>query len=149
MASGFTRRHFLQALSAATYLALSGTVGCAPFDRAPKASPSRAPKVRPLPNATLAPVWGVWVYRSRPDLSPPAAEVATRARDAAPGHIFVAPEEGGVGQGGSMIFDDRGEVVWFRPFGGTEGRAMNFGVQTYRGRAVLTWGETAGEYVIF
>jgi hypothetical protein len=26
---------------------------------------------------------------------------------------------------------------------------MSFGVQTYRGRDVLTWGETAGEYVIF
>src|SRR5919107_4570277 len=139
MASRFTRRHFFQALSAATYLALSGTVGCAPLDRAPKASPSRAPKVRPLPNASFAPAWGVWAFRSRPDLSPPAVAVVTRANDVSPGYIFVSPEEGGVGQGGSMIFDDRGEVVWFRPFGGTEGRAMNFGVQTYRGRAVLTW----------
>jgi hypothetical protein len=48
-----------------------------------------------------------------------------------------------------MILDDRGQVVWFRPLGGTDGRAMNFGVQTYRGEPVLTWGETAGEYVIF
>lgn len=26
---------------------------------------------------------------------------------------------------------------------------MNFGVQTYRGEPVLTWGETPGVYVIF
>ena len=48
-----------------------------------------------------------------------------------------------------MILDDSGQVVWFRPLQGTPGRTMNFKVQTYRGRAVLTWGETPGEYVIF
>jgi hypothetical protein len=94
-------------------------------------------------------VGGAWAFRSRPDLSPPAVEVATRAHDAAPGYIFVAPEEGGAAQGGSMILDDHGQVVWFRPLRATLGRAMNFEVQTYQGRAVLTWGETPGEYVIF
>jgi hypothetical protein len=117
--------------------------------RNPEAGPVRFPKVRPLKYASSAFVGGAWSFRTRPDLSPPAVEVAARARDTAPGHIFVAPEEGGAGQGGSMIFDDRGEVVWFRPLGGTHGRAMSFGVQSYRGRDVLTWGETAGEYVIF
>jgi hypothetical protein len=157
MASGFTRRRFLKALGGATFLALSSTVGCAPLERtrelrtlrSPKPSPLRYPNVRPLPNASPAPVGGSWIFRTRPDLSPPAVEVTTRARDAAQGHIFVAPEEGGSGQGGSMVFDDRGEVVWFRPLSGTQGRAMSFGIQTYRGEQVLTWGETAGEYVIF
>src|SRR5215217_6019966 len=32
---------------------------------------------------------------------------------------------------------------------GTSGRAMNFGMQTYCGEPVLTWGETPGGYVIF
>ena len=156
MASGFTRRRFLTALGAATYLALTSTVGCAPLERTrkpgslgtPKASPARVPNVRPLPNATFTPVWGVRVFRSRPDLSPPAVEVAIQAHDTASGYVFVSPEEGGAGQGGSMIFDDQGEVVWFRPLRDTQGRAMNFEVQTYRGEPVLTWGETAGEYVI-
>ena len=158
MASRFTRRRFLTALGAAAYLALSGPVGCAPLERTrkrssslrtPKASPVRFPKVQPLQDASSAPVGGVWAFRSRPDLSPPAVEVAIRAHDdTAPGYIFVAPEEGGSGQGGSMVFDDRGEVVWFRSLSGRHGRAMNFEVQTYRGRDVLTWGETAGEYVI-
>src|SRR5829696_2613375 len=157
MVPGFTRRRFLTALGTATYLALTNAAGCAPLERTskpkplrtPKESPVRVPNVRPLPNAAFAPVWGVWVYRSRPDLSPPAVEVAKKAHDAAPGHVFVAPEGGGAGQGGSMIFDDRGQVVWFRPLPETQGRAMSFGVQTYTGREVLTWGETAGEYVIF
>jgi hypothetical protein len=117
--------------------------------RTPKASPERLPEVRPLQDASSAPVGGAWAFRSRPDLSPPAVEVATRAHDTAPGYIFVAPEEGGAGQGGSMIFNDRGQVVWFRPFRAMQGRAMNLEVQTYRGRDVLTWGETPGEYVIF
>ena len=156
MAPGLTRRRFLTALGAAC-LALTGTVGCAPLElarklgplRTPKASPLRGPKVLPLPGASSSPVGGAWAFRTRPDLTPPAVEVNAQAHDTAPGYIFVAPEEGGAGQGGSMIFDDRGEVVWFRPLDAPHGRPMNFGVQTYRGEPVLTWGETAGEYVIF
>jgi outer membrane protein assembly factor BamB len=108
----------------------------------------RIPKVQPLPGVPSAPVGGAWAFRSRPDLSPPAVEVASRAHDAAPGYVFVAPEEARTGQGGTLILDDRGQVVWFRPLRGMRGRAMNLKVQTYRGRAVLTWGETPSEYVI-
>jgi hypothetical protein len=75
--------------------------------------------------------------------------VTKEANHTAPGYVFVAPEEGEVGQGGSLIIDDRGQVVWFRPLLDTSGRAMNFEVQTYRGKPVLTWGETPGQYVIF
>ena len=157
MSPRLTRRRFLTGLGAATYLVLANTVGCAPLERTrkprslhtPKASPLRFPRVQPLPNALSRPVDGAWVFRSRPDLSPPAVEVATSAHDAATGYIFVAPEEGGAAQGGSMIFDDQGQVVWFRPLRGTQVRTMNFEVQTYQGRDVLTWGETPGDYVVF
>ena len=143
--------------ASAVYLALTNTVGCEPLERSskvsplrtPKVSPLRTPKVWPLPNVSSAPAKGVWAFRSRPDLSPPAVDVVGQAHDTAPGYIFVAPEEGGAAQGGSMIVDDRGQVVWFRPLPGSYGRAMDFKVQTYRGRPVLTWGETPGEYVIF
>src|SRR5829696_6388797 len=159
MASGFTRRRFLTALGAAC-LALTNTAGCAPLERpskprslhTPKASPLRFPKVQPLPNASSTPVGGVWAFRSRPDLSPPAVEVATPAEDTAPGLIFLAPEAGGAAQGGSLILDDSGQVVWFRSLRhpiNPSSRVMNFEVQTYRGEQVLTWGETPGEYVIF
>jgi hypothetical protein len=52
-----------------------------------------------------------------------------------------------------MIVGDRGELVWFQPLSGKS--AMDFRVQTYRGRPVLTWwqgrfvrGWGQGEYVI-
>src|SRR5829696_9211459 len=114
MGSRFTRRRFLaKASAAAAYLALTGMVGCEPPQRSPKVGSSRTPRVKPLPGAPF-PRDGVWAFRSRPDLNPPAVEVATEARDdAAPGYIFVAPEKGGAGKGGSMIIDDRGQVVWF------------------------------------
>src|SRR5215212_9925351 len=118
MASRFTRRRFLTALGAA-YLALSSTVGCAPLERTrklrslrtPKPRPVRFPKVQPLQDASSAPVGGAWAFRSRPDLSPPAVEVATRAHDTAPGYVFVAPKND-PGQDGPMILDNRGELVW-------------------------------------
>jgi hypothetical protein len=76
--------------------------------------------------------------------------VTKQTPDTAPGYILVAPEEGGAGQGGSMIIDDGGQVVWFRPLQSSHGRAMNLKMQSYRGRPVLTWIETVpGEYVIF
>jgi hypothetical protein len=143
MDSRFTRRRFLATVGAgATYFALANTVGCE--------SSEHTPKVAPLPGVPLPPLGGVWDYRSRPELSPPAIEVTTEAHDdTAPGYIFFAPEKGGAGKGGSMIIDDSGQVVWFHPLRGPYGRTMNFETQTYKGRPVLTWGQTPGEYVIF
>jgi Arylsulfotransferase (ASST) len=151
MGSRITRRRFLTGAGAgAAYLALTGTTGCEPPERSSKIRALRTPKVTPLPGAPLQPQEGVWAFRSRPDLNPPAVEVATEARDdIAPGYIFVAPEKGGTGKGGSMIIDDRGQVVWFYPLRGPYGRTMNFETQTYQGKDVLTWGQTPGEYVIF
>src|SRR5215212_9198684 len=155
MRERFTRRRFLSAMGAgATYLALTNVVGCDRSERAPQAKTPKggtpsAPKVLPLPNASPAPQEDVWAFRSRPDLSPPAVEVTTQAHDTAPGYLFVAPEKGNQGQGGSMIVDDRGEVVWFRPLQGRYGRAHNLKVQSYRGKGVLTWMDGVNEYVIF
>jgi hypothetical protein len=95
----------------------------------------------------------VRAFRSRPDLGPPAVEVATQAHDTAPGYVFVAPKND-PGQDGPMIVDNRGELVWFRPMRGEGVRAMDFKVQSYRGEPVLTYykgiGTTygRGEYVI-
>src|ERR687897_2280898 len=150
MGSRFTRRRFLTAASAgAAYLALTGTVGSETPERSSKVRSSRTPRVKPLLGAPFPPD-GVWAFRPRPDLTPPAVEVAKEAHDeTAPGYIFVAPEKGGAGKGGSMIIDDRGQVVWFFPLRGPYGRTMNFETQIYQGTNVLTWGQTPGEYVIF
>jgi hypothetical protein len=155
MRERFTRRRFLSAVGAgATYLALTNVVGCdrserAPQAKSPKGGTPSAPKVLPLPSASLAHQEDVWAFRSRPDLSPPAVEVTTQAHDTAPGYIFVAPDKGDASQGGSMIVDDRGEVVWFRPLQGRYGRAHDLKVQSYRGKSVLTWMDGVNEYVIF
>src|SRR5919112_183096 len=147
MRERFTRRRFLSAVGAgATYLALTNVVGCHRSERTPQA---KSPKVLPLPSATPAHQVDVWAFRSRPDLSPPAVEVTKKAHHTAPGYIFVAPEQGDSSQGGSMIVDDRGEVVWFRPLQGRYGRAHDFKVQSYRGNSVLTWMDGVNEYVIF
>jgi hypothetical protein len=140
MGAGFTRQRFLKALGVgAAYLALAGARGCAPRVWWPL--PSDSPKAQK----------GVWVFRSRPDLAPAAAELTTRARDTAPGYIFLAIKEG-AGEHGPMILDDNGQMVWF----GKHPQARDFKLQYYRGRAVLTWWEGAvveghgeGEYVIF
>ena len=138
MSSKITRRRFLGAAAAGgAWIALIGTIGC---ERSLRARAIAAPAGGKQP----------WAFRSRPKLGPPAVEVTEKARDTAPGYIFVAPQAGDAGQGGSLIVDDRGQVVWFRPLPSSHGRAMNLKVQSYRGRPVLTWIETVpGEYVIF
>jgi hypothetical protein len=155
MRKRFTRRRFLSAVGAgATYLALTNVVGChrserPPQAKSPKGGTPSAPKVSPLPSTSPAHQEHVWAFRSRPDLSPPAVEVAKKAHHTAPGYIFVAPEKSVTRQGGSMIVDDRGEVVWFRPLQGRYGRAHDLKVQSYRGKPVLTWMNGVNEYVVF
>ncbi len=69
------------------------------------------------------------------------------------GYVFIAPSSG-PGARGPMIFDNRGDIVWFHP---TKPRiATNFRTALYRGRPVLTWWEGTtsaglgvGSHVIF
>jgi Arylsulfotransferase (ASST) len=113
------------------------------------ASPGRSEQ----PGSTNLPPQDALAFRSRPDLGPPGVGVATPARGAAPGYVFVAPKEGSA-QNGPMIVDNAGQVVWFRPVQGEGVRAMDFKVQHFRGEPVLTWYEGVGlaygrgEYVI-
>src|SRR5215203_6449298 len=98
-----TRRRFLGTVAAGgAWIALTGTLGC---ERSPHARALRA-------RAITSPARGEqpWAFRSRPDLSPPVVEVTEKAHDTAPGYIFVAPQAGDAGQGGSLIVDDRGQV---------------------------------------
>jgi Arylsulfotransferase (ASST) len=160
MSDKFTRRRFLTSVGmGATYLALASTVACEPDERTSKVSPLHTPKNRPLPSVSSAPPKrSAWAFRSRPDLRPPAVEVTVRARDTAPGHIFVAPKNGpgeeSPAQDGAMIVDEDGQLVWFRPARGEERDIMDFKVQRYKGETVLTWWEGLhtsygqGEYVI-
>jgi Arylsulfotransferase (ASST) len=92
-------------------------------------------------------------FVSRPDLRPPAVTVVHPAEGTADGYVFVAPSSG-PGQRGTLILDDDGEVVWFRP--ATPSTAMNFRPGLFRGAPVLSWweGKTEhglgrGEHVVF
>jgi len=147
MGNKFTRRKFLTAVSvSATYLALTSALGCKPAERATKTTPSTTtspaqPEHVLAYDSPPAPLQRAWAFRSRPDISPPAVDVTRQAHDTAPGYIFVAPKKAGAGQNGTMIVDDRGQVVWFRHPKGMGPLAMNFKVQHYRGEPVLTWWE--------
>jgi hypothetical protein len=75
-------------------------------------------------------------FVSRPDLRPPQIDVLTRTRYASPGYIFIAPKKK-VEQGGPLILDNRGRMIWFLP---VDRRGVtDFRVQHYRGKPVLTW----------
>ncbi|QKV90690.1 aryl-sulfate sulfotransferase [Streptomyces sp. NA02950] len=74
--------------------------------------------------------------------------VTTRRPGTAPGHIFVAPytiESTMIGQTGSLISDDAGNPIWFRPLSSTSLQNADFKVQTYHdsrtgaSQPVLTW----------
>ncbi len=154
-----TRRKFLEAAGAgATWITLAGTLGCEPDERSSKAAPSKAaPLTRSedvrVHRSPIEQPEDVWHFRSRPDLRPPAIKVDMRERGTAPGYVFVAPKKGD-GQYGTLILDNSGEPVWFRPLQNRENYPMDFKVQQYRGEPVLTWwegvhtGHGQGEYVI-
>jgi len=78
-------------------------------------------------------------FRSRPDLRVPGVSVQRRADGRAPGYVVLGVK-GGRGQDGPMVFDDRGELVFFRPLEGTD-QPADVRVQRMGGRPVLTWWE--------
>jgi hypothetical protein len=141
-----TRRGFLRAVAAGTaWIALGWTLNCEPSE-CTRASASTAPPEQ------------AWGFRSRPDLQPPGIMVTTPARGLAPGYVFCAPKNGpdeaGPGQDGCLILDNTGQPVWFRPVGTEAMDVMDFKLQEYGGRPVLTWwegehtGYRQGEYVL-
>ncbi len=142
---GITRKRFLGISSATLAAVLAGAAGCGP-----------AGGVRPV--FFPRPEGGEWIFRSRPDLRPPAVTVAKRTEGTQPGYVFVAPKNGpgeaGPGQRGPMILDGEGRPVWFRPLQDEGVDAMDFKAQRFRGRPVITWWQgphTAygqGEYAV-
>lgn len=141
-----TRRDFIKVAGAGgACLALFGLAGCeSEASVRAAASPAR--------------VGQTWAFRSRPDLTPPPVEVTTPARGTAQGYVFAAakngPGEEYPAQDGTMILDNEGRPVWFRPVAEEAKDAMDFRAQRYRGEPVLTWWEGVhggfgrGEYVV-
>src|ERR1700722_1703745 len=92
-----------------------------------------------------APLPLVHRFHSQPDLVAPSVTVVRRGGAPAPGSLFLAPSSG-PGQRGTLIMDDGGEPIWFRP--STPVAAMNFRVGVYMGSPVLTWWEGRFEHLV-
>jgi hypothetical protein len=95
--------------------------------------PRRMPREAPDRRAS------VQFFHSRKDLRPPKVRVTRRRRGVRGGYLFMSPKIG-PGQNGPMIFDNRGQVVWFKPLA-PRYEADGLRVGRYRGRPVLSWWE--------
>jgi hypothetical protein len=77
-------------------------------------------------------------FLTLPELHPPVVTVHQPAgTGTAPGYVFASPFLG-PGQYGTMIFDNAGKLVWFRPVPPGQD-AADFRTQLYRGKNDLTW----------
>ncbi|HJS93962.1 MAG TPA: arylsulfotransferase family protein [Solirubrobacteraceae bacterium] len=117
------------------------------------AHPAGTIPVQPLDLAHRVP-GDEFTFHSRPDLTPPAVEVTKQSGNAAPGDIFITPQQGPT-QNGVMILNGQGGLVWFQPIK-PPNIAADLRVQQYQGKPVLTWwqgysgaGVGAGEDVIY
>lgn len=88
---------------------------------------------------------GVTDFVSAPKLKPPTLTVNTSARGQSPGYIFIASFQNKflppprTGQGGPMIVDNKGHYVYLRPNKASAPDTLNFQVQRYQGKPVLTY----------
>jgi Arylsulfotransferase (ASST) len=117
------------------------------------AHPAGAIPVMPLDLAPRVP-GDEFTFHSRPDLTPPAVEVTRQSAKAAPGDVFVTPQQGPT-QNGVMIVSGQGALIWFQPIR-PPNIAADLRVQQYLGKPVLTWwqgysgaGVGAGEDLIY
>lgn len=77
-------------------------------------------------------------FRSVPEMHPPTIIVHQSAgAGGTPGYLFATPFLG-PGQHGPMIFDDAGNLVWFRALGGGQD-AADLRTQVFHGKNDLTW----------
>ncbi len=72
-------------------------------------------------------------FKSAPDLDPPRMNVKMRSSKAINQKLFV-----GFKDRGAAIYSPNGQPIWFLP-----SRSINFRVQKFRGKPVLTWFQAA------
>ncbi|HEY4996784.1 MAG TPA: arylsulfotransferase family protein, partial [Solirubrobacteraceae bacterium] len=100
------------------------------------ASPASVP-LSEFPTAPGTPA-DIQSFHSLPEMHPPTVIVHQPASAAsAPGYLLAAPFLG-PGQHGPMIFDNAGNLVWFRALSGTED-AADLRTQVFDGKNELTW----------
>jgi hypothetical protein len=174
--AGFLKKASLITLIGTTTGAALLATGCNPptkktnrAEGSPEGSPNN-PNPHNDETTQLSPTSLVQHFRSREDLKPPTIEVITHKQSSSSsgaaaegaqgegGYIFCAPKNGpdesSPSQDGAMIFDNRGDLVWFWPLESEEQDVMDFKVQSYLGEDVLTFwvgthtGYGKGEYII-
>ena len=98
----------------------------------------------PLPDITAkykqstSPV-GLDSFHSAPELRAPTVHVSTPATaGSSPGEILATVYASANGPGGPMIFEDDGQLVWFKPLP-AKISATNLQLQSYEGRPALSW----------
>ncbi len=140
MAREVTRRQLMGqvGVAAAGVTGLS-MVGCSSRSAAARNEP--APDV--VTGGTVIPevieVRGFKHYVTRPDLSPPVISIRKTA-ESSTRHIFMNAPVSAPGRGGSVILDSNGNLVWMgrdEPYA----HRLDFNMQTYQGKPVLTWWE--------
>ena len=86
----------------------------------------------------------VWSFISEPDLHPMKMTVNTFQPGTSSGFVFLAPygfsSDATYGQSGSLIVDNTGNPIWFRPLSSPNLMNTDFRVQT------LSW--KAGSYLL-
>lgn len=111
----------------------TGLCGTVPY-------PSNTGKTTPDPIINSPKVWS---FVSEPHLHPMKVKVKTFKRGTSSGLIFVAPyafsEDSMYGQSGSLILDNEGNPVWFRPLSTPNLMNSDFRMQTFDGKPVLTF----------
>ncbi|MEW6039296.1 MAG: arylsulfotransferase family protein [Pseudomonadota bacterium] len=86
----------------------------------------------------------VWHFISEPYLEPQRVTINIIEPIANPGYAFMSPyatQGSTTGQPGALIMDNLGNPIYFRPVSSPHPYAMDFRVQIYRGKPVLTWWE--------
>jgi uncharacterized membrane protein len=129
-----SRRNLLLGIGGAA--ALTVAAGGAGYAIAESRDSAGAPGPAPGPAQAGPPK-----YRSRPDLRTlPDVTITVPANATAPGYIFLTPASG-TGLWGPLIVDDKGSPIWFRKVPDPATVAIDFKVQQYRNKPVLTWWE--------
>lgn len=85
----------------------------------------------------------VWNFVSEPNLHPLKVIINVFEPGTSSGYIFIAPygfsDQSMYGQSGSLILDNLGDPIWFRPLGSPNLMNTDFRRQTYKGKPVLTF----------
>ncbi len=85
----------------------------------------------------------VWSFVSEPNLHPMKIQVNKHEAGTSPGYVALAPygfsDEAMYGQSGSLLVDNDGNPVWFRPLSSPNLMNTDFRKQYYKKKPVLTF----------